>query len=82
MEEGLAFSQSPLDWLPEDHGLKVALFKWAAEFNADSGWLKAEAIRTLHGWHVNPDWKQSLRWYPNYTHSSAASTEQMVPVSV
>jgi hypothetical protein len=72
--EGLVFSQSPLDWLPEGH-LKAALFKWAAEFKSDSGWLKADALRTLHGWYVNPKWKQSLTWYPNYTHSASLTGE-------
>jgi hypothetical protein len=53
---------SPYEALTNDCGLKQALFDWAQEFNADSGWLMDDAIRTLQGWYKYPDWRDSLRW--------------------
>jgi len=32
------------------------------------------AIRTLRGWYVAPDWRESLRWHSGYTHQNAVST--------
>jgi len=56
------------------HNLKSALSKWANEFNADRVWLMDDALRTLRGWHVAPEWMESLRWNPFYGHSSSAAS--------
>ena len=48
--------------LTEDGGLKLALSGWAAEFNAEVGWLMDGALRTLQGWYAFPDWRKSLKW--------------------
>lgn len=65
---------SPYDALPSDSALKEALAKWAVAFNADVDWLKDAALRTLRGWYVAPDWRESLMWYSSYPHQSAQST--------
>jgi hypothetical protein len=54
--------------------LKSALSKWASEFHADRIWLMDDALRTLRGWYVAPEWRESLKWKPFYGHSSSAST--------
>jgi len=48
--------------LTDEGGLKLALSKWAAEFNAEAEWLMVGALRTLHGWYIAPDWRSSLAW--------------------
>jgi hypothetical protein len=58
----LLWRDSPYKRLPEDGGLKSALSRWAAEFNAETDWLLAEALRTLRGWYVAADWRKSLKW--------------------
>jgi len=70
----MAYSSKPYAVLTEDRGLKAALRKWAAEFNAESGWLLDDALRTLQGWYVTPEWRKSLKWNTVYTHSPSAST--------
>jgi hypothetical protein len=54
---------SPLSMFPES-GLTSALLKWAKDFHAERDWLLDDALRALRGWHVAPDWRQSLRWNP------------------
>jgi len=54
--------KSPLEALTDEGGLKSALFKWAAEFNAEAEWLLVGALRSLWGWYVVPEWRDSLRW--------------------
>ena len=66
-------SISPSDALPQESGLKSALYKWATEFNAKAAWLMDDALRTLRGWQVTPEWRESLRWNPLHSHSSTAS---------
>ena len=56
------WGKSPYDALTDEGGLKVALAKWAADFNAEAEWLMVGALRTLHGWYVAPDWRSSLAW--------------------
>jgi hypothetical protein len=53
---------SPYQALTKDGGLKQALSNWAQEFNADSGWLMDDAIRTLQGWYEFPSLRDSLTW--------------------
>lgn len=64
---------SPYEALTEDGGLKSALAKWAAGFNAEAAWLKDDALRTLRGWYVAPDWRVSLRWNTIHGHSGTLS---------
>jgi hypothetical protein len=54
--------------------LKSALAKWAIQFNADRIWLMDDALRTLEGWRIASEWRESLKWKPFYGHSSSAST--------
>jgi hypothetical protein len=58
----------PYDALTDDGGLKLALSKWADHFNAEAEWLKVGALRTLRGWYVTPEWRESLKWDPQYGH--------------
>jgi hypothetical protein len=44
--------------------LRDALKAWGIAFNADVLWFLDEALRTLRGWYVAPDWRDSLRWNP------------------
>jgi hypothetical protein len=44
------WGKSPYDALTDEGGLKVALAKWAADFNSGAEWLMVGALRTLHGW--------------------------------
>jgi len=67
-------SVSPYDALTTEGGLKSALAKWAAEFNAEAAWLKDGALRTLRDWYVAPDWRKSLRWNAIHGFSGTAST--------
>jgi hypothetical protein len=60
---------SPYALLGEDGGLKAALSKWATEFNAEAAWLMDGALRTLRGWHVAPDCRESLSWDTQHLHS-------------
>lgn len=66
-EAGYNFDQlpgraSPYETLPQNCGLKSALSKWAAGFNAEAVWLMDEALIALRGWRVAPEWRKSLRW--------------------
>jgi hypothetical protein len=56
------WGSSPYEALTEDGDLKSALSKWAAHFNAGAEWLMVGALRTLRGWYVAPDWRDSLAW--------------------
>jgi hypothetical protein len=56
---------SPHTLIPETSPLKSALSEWAREFHAENGWFLDDALRTLRGWFVAPDWRESLRWNPN-----------------
>ncbi len=60
------WGKSPYTALTDEGGLKSALSKWAAQFNAEAEWLKVGALRTLHGWYVAPDWRNSLAWDPHH----------------
>jgi hypothetical protein len=60
------WGKSPYDALTDDGGLKSALSKWAAHFNAEADWLMVGALRTLRGWYVAPEWRESLAWDPNH----------------
>jgi hypothetical protein len=60
------WGKSPYDALTDDGGLKSALSKWAACFNAEADWLMVGALRTLRGWYVAPDWRESLAWDPHH----------------
>lgn len=60
------WGKSPYDALTDDGGLKSALSKWAGHFNAEAEWLMVGALRTLRGWHVAPDWRESLAWDPHH----------------
>jgi hypothetical protein len=60
------WGKSPYDALTDDGGLKSALSKWAAHFNAEAEWLMVGALRTLRGWYVAPDWRESLAWDPHH----------------
>jgi hypothetical protein len=57
-------NSSPYALLKDDGGLKKALSKWTAEFNAEAEWLMDEALRTLRGWHEVPDYRAMLEWSP------------------
>jgi len=50
------WGKSPYAALTDEGGLKLALSRWAAQFNAEAEWLMVGALRTLHGWYVAPDW--------------------------
>ena len=54
----------PLHTRVPDGPLKSKLEKWAQKFNASEGWFLDEILRTLHGWYVAPDWRESLRTNP------------------
>ncbi len=56
------WGKSPYEALTDEGGLKSAISKWAAEFNAEAEWLLVGALRTLWGWDGAPDWRDSLRW--------------------
>jgi hypothetical protein len=58
------WGKSPYDALTDDGGLKSALSEWAACFNAEADWLMVGALRTLRGWYVAPEWRESLAWDP------------------
>jgi len=60
------WGDSPYEALTEDGGLKSALSKWAAHFHAEAEWLMVGALRTLRGWYVAPDWRESLTWDPHH----------------
>jgi hypothetical protein len=60
------WGKSPFDALTDEGGLKSALQKWAADFNAEADWLMVGALRTLQGWYVAPDWRESLAWNPHH----------------
>jgi hypothetical protein len=64
-------------WAPRctghDH-LTSALSKWAARFHIKDEWLMDEALRTLRGWYVAPDWRKSLRWNTQRARLGACST--------
>ena len=70
-------SVSPYEALTTEGGLKSALAKWAAEFNAEAAWLKDDALRTLRDWYVTPDWRESLRWHAQHAHSGTAPTGEV-----
>lgn len=44
--------------------LRDSLKAWGIAFNADVSWFLDDALRTLRGWYVAPDWRDSLRWNP------------------
>lgn len=44
--------------------LKSALAQWANKFNAGTNWFLDETLRTLRGWYVAPEWRDSLKWNP------------------
>jgi hypothetical protein len=52
--------------------LTSALLMWARKFNAEVLWFTDEALRTLRGWYVAPDWQKTLRW--NSIHGFSGST--------
>jgi hypothetical protein len=56
----------PYEALTDDGGLKSALSKWAAHFHAEAEWLMVGALRTLRGWYIAPDWRESLTWDPHH----------------
>jgi hypothetical protein len=67
--EGYDFSQAL--WQDDLRGLlenvvaeelRRPLLKWAEEFNAQAEWLVLGALRSLDGWHRDPEWRQSLHW--------------------
>jgi hypothetical protein len=60
------WGNSPFEALTDDGGLKAALAEWAARFNAEAEWIMVGALRTLRGWYVAPDWRQSLVWDPHH----------------
>ena len=60
------WGKSPYDALTDEGGLKSALKKWAADFHAEADWLMVGALRTLRGWYVAPEWRESLRWNPHH----------------
>jgi hypothetical protein len=60
------WGKSPFEALTDDGGLKLALYKWAAQFNAEEEWLMVGALRTLRGWYVAPDWLEALAWNPQH----------------
>lgn len=64
--EKALWGNSPLEALTEDGGLKSALLKWAVHFNAEAEWLVVGALRTLRGWYVAQDWRESLTWDPHH----------------
>lgn len=72
--EEMAYSRTPYALLTADYGLKEGLAKWAAEFNAESGWVLDDALRTMQAWLVTPQWRESLRWSPIPSSLSSAST--------
>jgi hypothetical protein len=53
---------SPYEALP-DSVLKSALSEWVRNFNAEAGWLKDGALRTLRDWYVRPELRKSLEWH-------------------
>jgi len=74
--EQLARSSEDFDkilWQPSPHTripegpLKSALHRWAKEFHAEQDWFLDEILRTLRGWSVAPDWRESLRTNPIVT---------------
>jgi hypothetical protein len=70
-------TRSGWSWVPRnaDHeNLSLALSKWATEFNVDDQWLVDEALRTLQGWYVAPDWRKSLRWNTQHARSGVGAT--------
>lgn len=58
----VARPQSPLGLLTDEGGLKQALLKWAGAFNAKAEWVMIGALRSLRGWHLDPNWHRSFWW--------------------
>jgi hypothetical protein len=54
--------QSPFALLTDEGGLKRALSEWASAFNARAEWLMVGALRSLRGWHHDPNWRRSFWW--------------------
>ena len=54
----------PTRSFPKASRLKSALSEWANEFHAETGWFLDGTLRTLRGWYVARDWRESLRWNP------------------
>ena|SRR5579862_5722122 len=60
--DGIVWTDSPLDLLPDDAAVKQALSDWASQFNANADWLVTGALRTLRAWHIKPERRQRLEW--------------------
>ena len=46
----------------DENGLKVALRKWASQFNISADWMIDQALRTLRLWNVSPEHRQNMSW--------------------
>lgn len=55
---------TPAEVLRNCAALRDALKDWGIAFNADVLWFLDETLRTLRGWYVAPDWRDSLKWNP------------------
>jgi hypothetical protein len=71
------WGKSPYDALTDDGGLKSALLKWAADFNAEAEWLMVGALRTLRGWYVAPDGGSRLRGTPTTDEENVPQSAQL-----
>ena len=72
-ENTLLGQASPFEGLEKRSRLRSVLLNWAAEFNAGCSWLLDDALRTLRGWRVAPDWRESLKWSPLHGRSDPAA---------
>ena len=61
-------SPSPFKALPQGGSLRSSLSKWAAEFNAEVGWLMDGAVQTFRLWRSAPDQRASLNWSTIHGH--------------
>jgi hypothetical protein len=66
--EKALWGKCPYEALTDEGGLKSALKKWAADVHAEADWLMVEALRTLRGWYVAPEWREALVWNSQHGH--------------
>jgi hypothetical protein len=65
---------SPTKEIAKERELASALSVWAKRFNADVVWLTDQALRTLRGWYVAPDWRAALEWNSLSSFTGSRST--------
>ncbi len=67
---------TPAEVLRKCAALRDALKDWGIKFNAHVLWFLDETLRTLGGWYVAPDWRDSLMWNPIHSVTTLAVGER------